>query len=146
MRRCALGLLAAVLAVAVLSGCASTAVTATRLNASVGPTFERMYRWKQKLEGESTAKPLDTTASCRRPTNGSIRHEGAGGEWICTIRFLIDGPKTQVSFNWDVSAKPNGCWAADGAPAAMGGQTIIDTRGRHVVDPIYTVDGCFSPT
>ncbi len=101
MRRAPLVLLAAAALVVALTGCASTGVTAGRLSASVAPTFEHLFRWKQQLEGEATSKALDTSATCHR-ADPSSPNEGADGEWLCTVRFLIDGPNTQVSFNWNV--------------------------------------------
>ena len=144
MKRAALLLAVAALAAAV-SGCASTGVTEGRLNASVGPTFERMYRWKQQLQGASTAKPLNTSANCLRG-DASVDDQGAGTDWVCTIRFLINGPGTPVSFGWNVTAKANGCWTADGAPAQLGGQTIQTRTGQTLNNPIYAVDGCFPAT
>lgn len=145
MRRAALILLAAGALIVALSGCASTGVTAARLNQSVGPTFERMYRWKKRLEGESPSKALNTSATCHRG-EASTPEEGAGNEWLCTIRFLVDGPNTQVSFNWNVTAKPDGCWNADGIPAQLGGETVLTNHDKRVIDPIYNVDGCFPAT
>jgi hypothetical protein len=145
MRRAAAVLLAAGALVVTLTGCASTGVTAGRLSQSVAPTFEHLYRWKQQLEGESTSKTLDTSATCHR-ANPSDPDEGAGSEWLCTMRFLIDGPNTQVSFNWNVSAKPDGCWNADGVPAQLGGQTVLTNQDKRVIDPIYNVTGCFPAT
>jgi len=135
-------LLLAALVVA-LTGCASTGVTSSRLNASVAPTFERMYQWKRSLEGEPAAKDLDTKAYCHR-TTAKDPYKGAGSDWVCTVRFLVDGPNTQVSFNWNVQAKPDGCWDADGIPVRLGTQTVLTSAGKRVIDPIYKVDGCFS--
>jgi hypothetical protein len=126
-----------------LAGCASTGVTSARLNESVAPTFERMYRWKRSLEGEPAAKDLDTRADCHR-TTAKNPYKGAGSDWVCTVRFLVDGPNTNVSFNWNVQAKPDGCWDADGVPVQLGGQTVLTSDGKRVIDPIYKVDGCFS--
>jgi hypothetical protein len=145
MRRPALVLLAAGALIVALTGCASSGVTASRLDGSVALTFEHLFRWKQRLEGESTSKPLDTRATCHRTVAGQP-YEGAGGEWLCTVLFLIDGPNTQVSFNWNVSAKPDGCWNAEGVPVQLGGPTVLTNRGRRVIDPIYNVDGCYPAT
>lgn len=145
MRRSPLALLAAGALVAALTGCASTGVTAGRLSASVAPTFEHLFRWKQQLEGEATSKALDTSATCHR-ADPSSPNEGADGEWLCTVRFLIDGPNTNVSFNWNVSAKPDGCWNADGIPVQLGGQTVLTKHYQRVIDPIYNVTGCFPAT
>jgi hypothetical protein len=128
-----------------LAGCASTGVTSARLNESVAPTFERMYRWKRSLEGEPTAQDLDTKAQCHR-TTAKDPYKGAGSDWVCTVGFLVDGPNTRVSFNWNVQAKPDGCWNADGVPVRLGQQTVLTADGKRVIDPIYKVDGCFSAT
>ncbi|HEY2055995.1 MAG TPA: hypothetical protein VGH14_18830 [Solirubrobacterales bacterium] len=125
-----------------LAGCASTGVTAGRLNESVAPTFERLYSWKRTLEGEPAAKDLHTRAACHR-TTAKNPYQGAGSDWVCTIRFLVDGPNTQVSFNWNVQAKPDGCWNADGVPVQLGQQTVLTSTGNRVINPIYKVDGCF---
>jgi hypothetical protein len=139
-----LALLAGALVVA-LTGCASTGVTSARLNDSVAPTFERMYRWKRSLEGEPAARDLDTGANCHR-TTAKNPYQGAGSDWVCTVHFLVDGPNTRVSFNWNVQAKPDGCWDADGVPIQLGAQTVLTSTGKRVIDPIYKVDGCFSAT
>jgi hypothetical protein len=126
-----------------LAGCASTGVTSARLNESVAPTFERMYQWKKNLEGEPAAQDLDTHADCHR-TTAKNPYKGAGSDWVCNVRFLVDGPHTRVSFNWNVQAKPDGCWDADGVPVQLGSQTVLTSTGKRVIDPIYKVDGCFS--
>jgi hypothetical protein len=130
---------------ATTAGCASTGITSDRVSGSVAPTFERMYRWKQQLEGTSTATPLNANASCVKG-DASVRDEGAGSNWVCTITFLINGADTPVSFNWNLTVKPNGCWTAEGTPAQLGGQTIRTPAGKTVANPIYAVDGCFPAT
>ena len=128
-----------------LAGCGSTGITSARVSGSVAPTFEHMYRWKQQLEGTSTAAPLNTRASCVKG-DASVRDQGAGANWVCTITFLVDGPDTPVSFNWNLTVKPNGCWTAEGTPAQLGGQTIRTRDGKSAANPIYAVDGCFPAT
>lgn len=145
MRRAALALILVGALLVALSGCASTGITAARLEHSVAPTFEGMYRWKQKLRQEPTSKPLDTRANCHR-ANSSSPEEDGGGEWSCTVVFLIDGPHTRVSFNWNVTVKPDGCWNADGVPPELGKQTLRTPAGKTMIDPIYSVAGCFPAT
>ena len=156
--RCVALVLVAVAALAgALSGCASTGVTAQRLNESVGSTFGRLYRWSLQLQGQPSDKPLDSHARCYRgspstnnpnapSSQGPVSYSGAGNNWTCTVLFQIDGANTQVSFNWNVSVKADGCWAADGIPAQLGGETIETPAGKTLIDPIYLVDGCFSAT
>ncbi|MDA0158980.1 hypothetical protein OM076_01785 [Solirubrobacter ginsenosidimutans] len=130
---------------AITAGCGSTGITVDRVSGSVAPTFERMYRWKQQLEGVSTAAPLNTRAKCVKG-DASVRDQGAGANWVCTITFLIDGADTPVSFNWNLTVKPDGCWTAEGTPVQLGGQTIRTRAGKTVANPIYAVDGCFPAT
>lgn len=145
VRRLALLALVAGALLVSLAGCASTGVTAARLGDSVAPTFERLYRWKKSLEGEPARRDLNTRAQCHR-TTAKNPYEGAGSDWVCTVRFLVDGPNTEVSFNWNVQAKPDGCWNADGVPVQLGRQTVLTSDGKRVIDPIYKVDGCFPAT
>ncbi len=140
MRRAAIALVGLAAA-----GCASTGITSDRVSRSVAPTFERMYRWQQRLEGASTARPLDAKASCVKG-DASVRDQGAGSNWVCTITFLISGADTPVSFNWNLTVKPDGCWTAEGTPVQLGGQTIRTRAGKTVANPIYAVDGCFPAT
>ena len=78
--------------------------------------------------------------------DASVRDEGAGSNWVCTIAFLINGQDTPVSFNWNLTVKPDGCWTSEGTPLQLGGQTIHTRAGKTVTDPIYAVDGCFPAT
>jgi hypothetical protein len=130
---------------AVAAGCSSTGITTARLDRSVAPTFERMFRWQQQLEGTPTSKPLNTRAHCLKG-DASVADQGAGSDWVCTITFLIDGADTPVSFNWNLTVKPDGCWTAEGTPTQFGGQTLRTRAGKTVANPIYAVDGCFPAT
>ena len=93
----------------------------------------------------ATSKPLNTKAHCLKG-DASVPDQGAGANWVCTITFLIDGADTPVSFNWNLTVKPDGCWTAEGTPAQLGGQTIQTRTGKSVTDPIYAIDGCFPAT
>jgi hypothetical protein len=156
MRRVPLVLVVIAALAGALSGCASTGVTADRLNESVGATFGRLYRWSLELQGQPSGKPLDSQARCYRgspsinnpnvPSQGPVSYVGAGDNWTCTVLYNINGANSQVSFNWNVSVKADGCWAADGIPPQLGGQTIETPTGKTLIDPIYLADGCFSAT
>lgn len=140
-RRRILALPAAAAFAAALAGC-GTGVTAQKLNASVAPTFEHLYGWKQSLEG-AYKQPLHTKARCHR-TSSATHYKGAGSDWICIVSFDVAGPNTRGHFKWDVQARPDGCWVADDVPYQLGGQTILDRREQRVSDPIFDVDGCFT--
>jgi ABC-2 type transport system permease protein len=124
------------------SGCATTGVTAARIERSIAPTYARMYRWKQRLLHASTSRPLGVRAQCARG-DADTPDRGAGGNWTCAITFLIAGPGTPVRVVYDMTVRPDGCWTTEGGPPELGGQTIKSSAGPTVPNPIYAIDGCF---
>lgn len=124
-------------------GCAGTGVTSGRLASSIGPTFTRMYNWQQRLEGKPANGRLDTRAQCLRGGSGTT---GAGPDWTCTIQYFESGPSTPVSFSYDVSVHPDGCWTAENGPQSLGGMDLRTASGQTVPNPLYAVDGCFPAT
>ena len=138
-----LGALAAAAAGLVASGCADTGVTSARLESSIAPTFTRMYDWQERLEGKAPSRGLDTRAQCLRGGSGT---KGAGPDWTCTIQYLESGPSTPVSFSYDVSVHPDGCWTAESGPQSLGGIDLQTASGKTVPNPLYAIDGCFRAT
>jgi hypothetical protein len=135
--------LVAITVSAVVSGCASTGVTSARLEGSIAPTFTRMYRWQQQLQGRAARGRLDTRAQCIRGVSGD---HGAGPDWTCTIQYFESGPSTPVSFTYDVSVHPDGCWTAENGPPSLGPLDLRTASGTTVPNPVYAVDGCFRTT
>lgn len=129
-------------ACAATAGCASTGVTSSRLENSIAPTFTRLYRWQQQLQGRPAPGRLDTQAQCVRGVSG---HSGAG-QWTCTIQYFEAGPTTPVSFSYDVSVHPDGCWTAENGPSSLGRPDLRTESGKTVPNPLYAVDGCFQAT
>ena len=143
--RVAAVLLAAAAVGTLTSGCAGTGVTAARLDGSVAPTFTRMYQWQQRLQGHTTpaARRLGARAHCVRGVSGDT---GAGPDWTCTIQYFESGPSTPVSFSYDVSVKPDGCWTAENGPPSLGRRQLRTAAGATVPNPVYAIDGCFQAT
>lgn len=125
------------------AGCAGTGVTSARLENSIAPTFTGMYNWHQQLEGRPVNRHLDTRAQCLRGVTGT---SGAGTDWSCTIQYFESGPSTPVSFSYDVSVRPDGCWTAEDGPQSLGGMDLRTASGKIVPNPLYVVDGCFPAT
>jgi hypothetical protein len=105
------------------------------------PRRGRLYPWSLQLQGQPTHRPLDSQARCYRgspsinnpnvpSSQGPVSYSGAGDNWTCTVLFEISGANSQVSFNWNVSVKADGCWPADGIPAQLGGETIETPAAR----------------
>src|SRR6202043_4160456 len=70
------------------------------------------------------------------------------GDWVCTLNILIPPPgslppqPTPVSY--DVSVQSDGCYKAQSPPAFIGQQLMRDAGGAQVVNPLYTIYGCFN--
>ena len=45
---------------------------------------------------------------------------------------------------YDVSVKSNGCYKADAPPSFVGQQMMRVPHGRTVVNPLFTIYGCFN--
>ena len=139
--------LIALLAVACSWGPA--AVTATRLEAAIRPTFNGLTLLQQRALGRhvpARAK-LNDYASCVRRSGSD---QGPGDDWICTMDMLIEldgaSPFSFTPVTFDVSVKANGCYNAQGPPTFIGQPEIRDAQGHNVVNPLYAFDGCFDPT
>ncbi len=129
---------AAVLALLVSAGCGSPGVTSTRLQDSVGVSFQRLYVLQQRELGHRVPAP-DRSAACVR--NGSAALTGAGS-WTCTVHFPYpDGHVQPLSF--DVEVASIGCYTASGPPAVVGQLKLQATNGAAVTNPLFAFDGCF---
>ena len=53
-------------------------------------------------------------------------------------------PLQQVPVTYDVSVKSNGCYKAEAPPSFVGQQMMRDAQKRNVVNPLFTVYGCFN--
>ena len=70
------------------------------------------------------------------------------GEWICTINVLIPTqgslPPEPTAVTYDVSVQSDGCYKAQSPPAFIGAQMMRAAGGHSVVNPLYTIYGCFN--
>ena len=122
-------------------------VTATRLQASLAPTFNSISLLQQQLLGRAVplGARLEVVPYCNR--HGDPRR--GPGDWSCTLDVYIPQPGKlpfqQTPVTYDVSVQANGCYKAQSPPAFVGQQTIKDVAGDDVVNPLYVVYGCFNP-
>jgi len=121
-------------------------VTAARLKADLIPAFSNLTILQQRELGRyvpASAKLSIALATCSR--RGSSPR--GPGDWVCTIKVLIPTPGslppqlTPVSY--DVSVQSDGCYKAQSPPAFIGQQLMRDAHGQDVVNPLYTIYGCF---
>jgi ABC-2 type transport system permease protein len=140
--------LAAVIAfVAIASNWGPVGVTAHRLRSSLIPTFSKLTLLQQRELGRSVpagAKLNVVLPSCSR--RGS-KPRGPG-DWVCTINVLIPTqgslPSQPTPVSYDVSVQADGCYKAQSPPAFIGQQLMRDANGHNVVNPLYTIYGCFN--
>ena len=51
----------------------------------------------------------------------------------------------QTPVTYDVTVQSNRCYKAESPPSFVGQQTMRDANGRTVVNPLFTIYGCFNP-
>ncbi len=122
------------------------AVTAARLQAAITPTFNQLTLLQQRELGRDVpaGARLDILPSCRRRAGPG---GGPGDDWVCTLTVLTpqlgSDPFTTTPVTYDVSVKSNGCYKAEAPPSFVGQQMMTAARGRSVVNPLFTIYGCF---
>jgi ABC-2 type transport system permease protein len=124
-------------------------VTKARLEAAIAPTFNALTVLQQEKIGtnppEGTNLQLHT--SCRRRAGTS---EGPGDDWSCTMSVLTPqagaNPFKLTPVTYDVGVKSNGCYKAQAPPSFVGRQLMSDLHGHSVVNPLFTIYGCFDIT
>lgn len=126
-------------------------MTRAQLEPAVAQSFAGLYDLQQDVLGNPavTAAGLQADATCQRGGAASPA-EGAGADWVCTI--LVGAPipsaeggnVTRIPF--EVTAKTDGCYTADGPPLVVGQQTLTGRDGASFVNPLFEFDGCFDTT
>jgi ABC-2 type transport system permease protein len=137
---------AAVIAVVAVGGSwGPTGVTAPRLKGSITPVFNNLTILQQGLLGRNApaGAKLNVQTTCSR--HGSSPN--GPGDWSCTLTVFIPQagavPFQQTPVTYDVSANSDGCYKATAPPSFIGQQTMRDAAGKSVVNPLFTMYGCF---
>jgi hypothetical protein len=154
MRRFIISLVAALAVVvavggAVLAGTGGgSSVTAPRLERSLEVDFANLYADQAALLGHRGITPasLDARAMCDK--GGAVEaNVGPGSNWNCLVSWTDpNNPMPPEGYGkFEVSVHSNGCYTAGGPSKLVGFQTITDSRGRVVTNPVYEFDGCFDP-
>jgi ABC-2 type transport system permease protein len=147
--RVALGAAAVIVLLAAAGNWGATAVTKGRLEASMGPAFSRLTRLQQEELGQSIPQgaELTSTTNCQRRAGAS---KGPGDDWSCTFNVFAPqtgyNPLKVTQVVYDLSVKSNGCYKAQASPAFVGRQMMADEHGHSVVNPLFTIYGCFDTT
>ena len=121
--------------------------TATKLKASLEPTFNNLTLLQQRELGRTVAPgaKLNLLTSCSRRASTPA----GPGDWICTLNVFIPQPGAQpfqqTPVTYDVSVQSDGCYKAESPPTFVGQQTMKDAHGNQVVNPLFVIYGCFNP-
>lgn len=154
MRRFVITVIAALAVILAASGAVlagsggGSAVTRARLERALPTEFANLYSDQARLLGHRGVTPesLQATAMCDK--GGAVESDvGPGSNWNCLVSWTDPNvpmpPEGYGKFEVDVHS--NGCYTAGGPSKLVGFQTIADTRGHEVTNPVYEFDGCFDP-
>jgi ABC-2 type transport system permease protein len=138
---------AAVIAVLAIGGNWGPAgVTMPRLRASIAPVFNNLTLLQQRLLGRNV--PAGSKLTLQTACN---RHGGSPkgpGDWSCTLTVFTPQPGAlplqQTPVTYDVSVNSDGCYKATAPPSFVGQQTMRDSAGKSVVNPLFTIYSCFN--
>ncbi len=130
---------------AAAAGWGPEALTANRLRASLTPTFDNLTVLQQRQLGRVLPPGAHLTI-----LTGCSRRSGAGpgpGDWSCTLDVFVPQagavPFQQTPVTYDVSVQSNGCYKATAPLALVGGQMLRAGDGHLIVNPLFTIYGCF---
>jgi ABC-2 type transport system permease protein len=147
--RVALGAVAVIALIAVACSWGRPAVTAARLKNSITPAFNDLTLLQQRELGRNVPAgyQLNVISGCNRRSSSS--NTGPGDDWVCTMQVVVPQQQGGLPFqitpvSYDVSVKSNGCYKADAPPSFIGQQRMKVPGGKTVVNPLFTIYGCFN--
>jgi hypothetical protein len=154
MRRFIITVVLAIVALVAVSGAVlagtggGSSVTQARLERSVSTEFANLYADQAKLLGHKGVTPTSLNAKAMCDKGGAVEADiGPGSNWNCLVSWTDPAnpmpPEGYGKFELDVHS--NGCYTAGGPSKLVGFQTITDTKGDEVNNPVYEFDGCFDP-
>jgi ABC-2 type transport system permease protein len=121
-------------------------VTPKRVRASITPVFNNLTLLQQRQLGRNVppGTKLNVLPNCSRRASTP----NGPGDWICTLTVFIPQPGAQpfqqTPVTYDVSVTADGCYKAVSPPSFVGQQTMKDAAGNTVVNPLFTIYGCFN--
>jgi ABC-2 type transport system permease protein len=145
--RVAVGAAALIAFLAIAGNWGPAGDTAAKLKASIDPAFNNLTLLQQRELGRTVAPgaKLNVLTNCSRRASTPA----GPGDWICTLDVFIPQPGAvpfqQTPVTYDVSVQSNGCYKAESPPSFVGQQTMKDSAGNQVVNPLFVIYGCFNP-
>lgn len=126
----------------------SSRITPGRVTAAITPAFNSLTTIQQIMLGRHVppGSKLDQLSYCKRRGTQKV---GPGDDWYCTFDVLIPElgaiPYQDTPITYDLSVRANGCYKAESPPLLVGPQTFKDAHHETVVNPLFTIYGCFDP-
>jgi hypothetical protein len=131
-----------------IAGC-SHDVTLVRVQATFQRSFVRLYALQQNELGNASIHPggFYATTSCQRGAapgvNATVAQVGAGDDWTCVVQWELPS-KVITQATYDLSVRTDGCFEATGPAEVVGGPMLADPTGQDFVNPLATIEACFS--
>lgn len=147
--RAVLGSAALIVVLGAATSLGPVAVTQARLEGSISSTFNKLTALQQQELGRTVAKgaKLSLHTICARHAGQS---QGPGDDWTCTMTVITPLPGSEPFLTtpviYDVSVKSDGCYKAEAPPSFVGQQLMSAPNRRSIVNPLYTIYGCFDTT
>jgi ABC-2 type transport system permease protein len=141
-----LGSMAVIVLLGAIASVGPSAITKARLESAVARAFNDLTVLQQRELGRTVpaGTKLNLTTRCGRRSGKS---EGPGDDWSCTMTVVSASagynPFELTPVTYDVSVKSNGCYKAESPPSFVGRETMVDARGHTVINPLFTIYGCF---
>ena len=139
---------AVIVLIAVAGNWGPAGVTAKRLRSDLSPTFNHLAVLQQRDLGRYVPKGAKlqlALPTCSR--RGSVPY--GPGDWICYFYVITPStgptPSEPEDVEYDVSVNWDGCYKAESPPLFIGQQTMRNKQGHNVINPLYTIYGCFDP-
>ncbi len=146
--RVVVAITAVIALIAIAGNWGPAGVTAKRLRTNLAPAFNHLTVLQQRDLGRHVpkgAKLALALPTCSR--RGSV--PDGPGDWICYFYVQTPSPGALPSeptdVEYDVSVNWDGCYKAQSPPLFIGQQTMRTRSGHTVVNPLYTIYGCFDP-
>ncbi len=143
----ALGLLVAVVLVAILSAGGGSDITRGRLEHSLPQSFANRYVAQAKLLGHANVSvdSLHARATCDKG-GPKVADQGPGADWNCYMSWSDPNtPLPDGTGRFELNVHSNDCYTAGGPSKVVGLLTITDIRGNDVTNPVFEWDTCFDP-
>jgi hypothetical protein len=131
----------AVGAIIALTAAGSPDVTRARVEKALAPTFANLYVQQAQILGIKgvTVASIGASASCDRG-GPKVADVGSGSDWICMITFTDNTGAPQIG-KFELQIRADSTYIAGGPSKLIGLQTITDTAGNDVPNPVFEFDG-----